>query len=247
MTIDSFRETLIAAGIEANTDKISTHHYEKPYSNSLYRFRDKGPFAMLEIGYGSGAGVKFWKSLFPEAFIYCFDRDAEGEEDRVKVLKVDQSDLQSLQLAMDHIAHPIDLIIDDGSHHPSHQILTFSCLFPALLSDNGLYAIEDIETSYWRNGLLYGYAMNYGLNDPWSAIEAFKVAADYLNRRFLCEEDQSLLQYRMMSIGLDPQAVEMVESVLFSRNCILLDKLDAPAIDMGPYQNSMASSRFLPS
>jgi hypothetical protein len=246
MTIDSFRETLIAAGMEANTDKISTHHYDRPYAKSLYRFRDKGPFAMLEIGYGSGAGVKFWKSLFPEAFIYCFDRDAEGEEDRVKVLKVDQSDLQGLQLAIEQIAHPIDLIIDDGSHHPSHQILTFACLFPALLSGNGLYAIEDIETSYWRNGSLYGYAMNYGLNDPWSVMEAFKVAADYVNRRFLCEEDQSLLQYRMMSIGLDPQAVEMVESILFSRNCIFLEKLDASSYDMHPYNNSFASSRFLP-
>lgn len=243
MSIDSFRAALIAAGMEANTDKISAHHYEKPYSTSLYRFRDKGPFAMLEIGYGSGAGVKFWKSLFPEAFIYCFDRDAEGEEDRVKVLKVDQSDLQGLQLAIEQMTHPIDLIIDDGSHHPSHQILTFSCLFPALLSDNGLYAIEDIETSYWRNGSLYGYAMNYGLNDPWSVMEAFKVAADYVNRRFLCEEDQSLLQYRMMSIGLDPQAVEMVESILFSRNCVILEKNDAAVQGLSPYQYSAESSR----
>lgn len=246
MTIDSFREKLVAAGIEANTDKISTHHYEWAYSKTLYRFRDKSPFAMLEIGYGSGAGVKFWKSLFPEAFIYCFDRDVEGDEDRVKILKVDQSDLQSMQLAVEQIDHPIDLIVDDGSHHPSHQILTFSFLFPALLRDNGLYAIEDIETSYWRNGSLYGYAMNYGLNDPWAAMEAFKVASDYLNRRFLCEEDKSFLQYRMMSIGLDPQAIEIVESILFSQNCILVEKNDEFAEGVSVYQNSIASSRFLP-
>lgn len=245
MSIDSFRETLISAGIEANTDKISTHHYERPYSKALYRFRDTGPFAMLEIGYGSGAGVRFWKSLFPEAFIYCFDRDVEGEEDRVKVLKVDQSDLQSLQLAMEHFEHPVDLIVDDGSHHPSHQILTFSCLFPALLRDKGLYAIEDIETSYWRNGSLYGYVMNYGLNDPWSVMEAFKGASDYLNRRFLCEEDKSLLQYRMMSIGLDPQAVEMAASILFSQNCILLEKDIEAAEEVDPYPSSSASSRFI--
>lgn len=243
MTVDSFRETLIAAGIQANTDKITVHHYEKPYSKSLYRLRDKGPFAMLEIGYGSGEGVKFWKSLFPEAFIYCFDRDVEGEEDRAKVMKVDQSDLQGLQLAIEHINHPIDLIVDDGSHHPSHQILTFSFLFSALLRNNGLYVIEDIETSYWRNGSLYGYTMNYGLNDPWSVIEGFKVASDYLNRRFLCEEDKSLLQYRMMSVGLDPQAVEMAESILFSQNCIILEKSDV-VVENVPYRYSAESSRF---
>ena len=199
---------------------------------------------MLEIGYGSGAGIEFWKAIFPEAFVYCFDRDTEGEGDRYKIVKVDQSDLNDLQRGVNLIDHPIDLIIDDGSHHPSHQLLTFSYLFKELLRGNGLYAIEDIETSYWRNGTLYGYRCNYGLNDPWSAVEAFKVASDYVNRRFLCEEDQSLLQYRMMSIGLDPLAVEEIESVLFTRNCIFAEKqlhFDEGNIQ---YPNAEASSRF---
>lgn len=200
---------------------------------------------MLEIGYGSGAGIEFWRKLFPDVFIYCFDRDVEGEEDGVKVIRADQSDLQSLQSAVENIGHPIDFIVDDGSHHPSHQILTFSSLFSSLLESGGLYVIEDIETSYWRNGMLYGYTMNYGLNDPWSTMEAFKVALDYLNRHFLCEEDKSLLQYRMMSVGLDPQAIDMAESILFSRNCILLEKQDDLVEDQQPYAHSPESSRFL--
>lgn len=244
MTIETFREAMVAAGTAAQTDKIFPHHYEKPYSKCLQRFRGNESFAMLEIGYGSGAGVNFWRTVFPGAFVYCFDRDSEGLEDRLQVIKVDQSNLDSLRQGVGQIKHPINLIIDDGSHHPSHQLMTFSYLFQELLRDSGVYAIEDIETSYWRNGSLYGYPMNYGLNDPWSTVEAFKLAADYVNRRFLCEEDKSLLQYRMMSIGLDPQAVEAIESVLFAQNCIMIDKNEASSQQDTPYGNSVASMRF---
>ncbi len=245
MTNESFRREIVAAGTAAQTDKVFPHHYDKPYSKCLQRFRGNNSFAMLEIGYGSGAGVNFWRAVFPGAFVYCFDRDFEGSEDRLKVIKVDQSDLDSLRQGVSQIEHPIDLIIDDGSHHPSHQLMTFSYLFQDLLRDNGVYSIEDIETSYWRSGSLYGYAMNYGLNDPWSVVEAFKLASDYVNRRFLCEEDKNLLQYRMMSIGLDPEAVELIESVLFSQNCILCDKGESSNQQDAPYENRMASMRFL--
>jgi hypothetical protein len=229
MTSASFCELMIAAGAAAQTDKVFTHHYERLYSRFLHRFRDKEEFAMLEIGYGTGAGIHFWQTVFPSAFVYCFDRDHEGVGERSRIIKVDQSNPSRLQNGVGLVEHPIDLIIDDGSHHPSHQLNSFSYLFSDLLRDDGVYAIEDIETSYWRNGSLYGYAMNYGLNDPWSAVEAFKVALDYVNRHFLCEEDKSLLQYRMMSVGLDPQAVELIEAIAFSQNCIFVNKADSAA------------------
>lgn len=245
MTFESFLEEMIAAGTAAQTDKISYHHYERTYSKCLLRFKDQSEFSMLEIGYGSGAGVSFWRTVFPNAFVYCFDRDYEGVDDRLKVIKVDQSELDSLHHGVEQIGHPIDLIIDDGSHHPSHQLLTFSYLFSDLLRDNGIYAIEDIETSYWRNGVLYGYVLNYGLNDPWSVIEAFKVASDYINKRFLCEEDKNLLQYRMMSVGLDPQAAELIETIQFSQNCIFAEKGDASCGNVIPYDNEASSRRFV--
>ena len=54
---------------------------------------------------------------------------------------------------------PFDVIIDDGSHVPSHQKLTFQTLWPHL-RPGGLYAVEDIETSFWaETKLLYGYKL----------------------------------------------------------------------------------------
>jgi demethylmacrocin O-methyltransferase len=43
-----------------------------------------------------------------------------------------------------------DIIIDDGSHVNKDVIKTFNFLFP-FLSENGLYFIEDIQTSYMPN------------------------------------------------------------------------------------------------
>lgn len=42
-----------------------------------------------------------------------------------------------------------DIIIDDGSHCNNHVIATFKILFP-LLKLGGIYAIEDLQTSYWK-------------------------------------------------------------------------------------------------
>jgi demethylmacrocin O-methyltransferase len=39
-------------------------------------------------------------------------------------------------------------VIDDGSHRPQDVIDSFGILFP-MLADDGLYVIEDIQTSYW--------------------------------------------------------------------------------------------------
>ncbi len=41
-----------------------------------------------------------------------------------------------------------DIIIDDGSHVPQHQIISLACLLRAL-NPGGLYIIEDLKTSYW--------------------------------------------------------------------------------------------------
>ena len=40
-----------------------------------------------------------------------------------------------------------DIIIDDGSHQSKHIIKSFNFLFP-YLNTNGIYVIEDLQTSY---------------------------------------------------------------------------------------------------
>ena len=42
-----------------------------------------------------------------------------------------------------------DIVIDDGSHLPRHQLVSFCALFP-FVRPGGLYIIEDIESSYYN-------------------------------------------------------------------------------------------------
>jgi len=214
-------------GDRCGTDKTLQHGYHRFYPAHLAPLSQLKDFGILEIGYGEGSSISLWRALYPQAFVYCFDRDVEDEGEGHRVIKADQSSPESLSLAIAKIEHEVHLIVDDGSHNPAHQLQTFSHLFSSLLAPHGVYIVEDIETSYWLDGELYGYATHYGLFNHWSAIEAFKLIVDYSNRSFLAPCDQSQLEYRLAMVGLDPQASALVSSVTFAQNFIVLSKADA--------------------
>lgn len=241
-----FLDTMRQAGLAAGTDKIHAHKYEQVYGRALAPYANADAFAMLEIGYGSGQGVSFWHTLFPHAFLYCLDAGhGDWEDEETCVLRVDQSRSHDLGRAMAMVRHPISLIVDDGSHHPSHQLLSFSTLFRDLLLPGGLYIIEDVETSYWRRGSLYGYDYSHGLGNRHSAIEAFKLLIDFVNRRFLDPDDRNWLIASLLDVGIDPEAAVLVQSVSFGRNAIQLVKRQAPPSpeDQNAYVYSHFTSR----
>lgn len=221
---ESPRASFKAIGDNAGTDKTIYHGYHRFYPPHLERLRQIENLGILEIGYGKGESLTLWLEYFPNAFVYCIDRDVESQGERHRVIKADQADPDSVDRACKLIQHPIHLIIDDGSHLPSHQTSSFSILFPSLLQANGIYIVEDVETSYWLAGELYGNQTRYGLFCPWSAIEAFKLIADYTNRQCLAACDLSLLEYRMALTGITTEAASSVASVAFSQNCIIMSK-----------------------
>lgn len=215
---------LVAAGRLARADKILHHAYHFAYGQTLAYLDDLEAPNILEIGYGNGEGIKFWRSVFPRAQLLCFDIDQQLEGEGFRVLKVDQSDADALERATRDLGLTFDLIIDDGSHNPHHQVLSFNHLFPRL-NDGGLYVAEDIETSYWRQGALYGYQCNFGLGDPWSFIEIFKVVADLVNARFISEEDRQYLSYRLLSLGFDASLADSIFSTQFFPNLVAVKKM----------------------
>lgn len=232
MGVQPFLEAMRQAGIASGADKILIHQYDQVYGRALADYANTGSFAMVEIGYGAGAGVDFWHTLFPHLYHYCFDLDhGDWSDEKTSILRVDQSKPEDLERALVTVCHPISLIVDDGSHHPDHQLLSFSTLFQSLLQPGGLYILEDVETSYWRRGRLYQNPFSYGLGNRHSAIEAFKILADYVNRRFLDPADQNWLVASLLDVGIDPATAAQVESVTFGRNAILLFKRLATAVD----------------
>ena len=137
------------------TDKWGTHRYTPHYEASLKHLRKKS-FTLLEIGIGGfkkegsgGASLRMWRDFFPNATIVGLDIIDKSyvADDRIKVYTGDQTDPELLGRIV--AEHPdIKVVIDDGSHVSEHILASFATLFP-LLPDDGIYAIEDTQTSYW--------------------------------------------------------------------------------------------------
>ena len=117
-----------------------------------------------------------WRTYFPKALIYGIDiYDKSGhDERRIKTFKGSQADSEFLEHLMSQTG-PFDIIIDDGSHMNEHILYTFKYLFPRL-TDNGLYVIEDLQTSYWRK-----FGGSNELNRPDTAMGFLKCLVDGLN------------------------------------------------------------------
>ncbi|KAJ9472535.1 8-demethyl-8-(2-methoxy-alpha-L-rhamnosyl)-tetracenomycin-C 3prime-O-methyltransferase [Diplonema papillatum] len=158
--------SLADIGRGIGSDKIVVHQYHVPYDLHFAQFRSKPAFDLLEVGLGClglkdvGLGVRLWGEYFTHARMDVVEYDgacarkfaADPKKrgwipERGAALHVgDQSDAAFLeQLAQ--FRGGWDVVIDDGSHEPAHQILTFRALFPHVRS-GGKYSIEDLQTSF---------------------------------------------------------------------------------------------------
>jgi hypothetical protein len=147
---------LRALAIFYGTDKWGGHRYADHYMNHFRHRRGKN-INLLEIGIGGnedpelgGASLRMWRTYFPHANIYGIDIVDKRlhEEQRIKTFLGSQEDTAFLERVADQIG-PMDIIIDDGSHINHDVLTTFKYLFPRLNS-NGIYVIEDVQTSYWK-------------------------------------------------------------------------------------------------
>jgi hypothetical protein len=119
-----------------------TEHYHK-----MFKSRRKDVKNVLEIGVAGGHSLRMWKEYFPNATIYGIDNNPACifNDERIRCFVADQYAESDLLTTMCIIGEPeLDLIVDDGSHEPAHQIFTAQVLLP-YLSMNGIYVIEDIE------------------------------------------------------------------------------------------------------
>ena len=123
--------------------------YTTYYERHLAPLRH-APITLLEIGIWKGASLRMWAEYFPNAKIVGIDSDASclGMQDgRTSVYVGDQSDRDFLRKVVESVGSPFDVIIDDGGHRMEQQITSVQELFPTM-ARGGLYAIEDLHTSY---------------------------------------------------------------------------------------------------
>jgi hypothetical protein len=124
------------------TDKCHDHDYT-PIYHLLYGHRRESVKRVFEMGIGNGQSLHAWEEYFPNATIIGADNNvALNSEGRIKTYWCDQSDEKYLKVLRDAIGI-CDLMVDDASHAPGHQILTANTLAGNLNTD-GYYFIEDV-------------------------------------------------------------------------------------------------------
>lgn len=186
------RNYLEELGFKYRPTKMA-HDYLRHYWSHLRDIRESVT-KVCEIGVQSDRSVRMWEEFFPNATIYGVDIDPSCksfESGRVKIRIGDQSDPRFLSELVGE-AGSFDVIIDDGSHVPAHQITTFNYLFPCL-SSHGVYVVEDTggcvgdedlsainalktlidNVYYWPKGLP---------GSQWSTLSSLPEGASWLDR-----------------------------------------------------------------
>lgn len=166
------------------TDKWNDHWYTQHYQHHFTPWRTRS-LRILEIGIGGydnplkgGDSLRMWKSFFPNSQIHGLDiiDKTAHQENRITVHVGSQVDFNFLQSIIDKHGQ-FDIIIDDGSHLNEHVRDTFNFLFLKGLAPNGIYAVEDTQTSYWEN---YGGDQT-DLQNPLTMMNFFKEMTDKVN------------------------------------------------------------------
>jgi hypothetical protein len=175
------------------SDKWGAHWYTQHYHYHFKALRNL-KLNVLEIGIGGyddtmqgGKSLLTWKAYFKKSKIFGIDLYDKSflNDNRITTFKGSQIDKPFLKEVCNSIGN-IDIIIDDGSHINSHIIESFLFLFPQL-NQNGIYVVEDLETSYHPE---YG-GDSKNLQNPNTAINFFKALADCLNHSERIDSDFS--------------------------------------------------------
>ncbi|MET9021343.1 class I SAM-dependent methyltransferase [Actinopolymorpha sp. NPDC004070] len=212
--VEAISDDLCKLARHYKTDKWGGHRYAQHYQRHLQHLKNER-FNLLEIGIGGysragqgGASLRMWKQFFPKAEIYGMDIQDKSfvDEDRITTFVGDQSDPDSLRAIAEKIGQ-LDVIIDDGSHRSPHVRTSFETLFP-LLVDGGIYAVEDIQSSYWPE-----WMGSEDLNAPNTSMALLKGLADGLNYEEFVTE------------GYEPTYTDLnVVAVHFYHNLVIIEK-----------------------
>jgi len=206
-------------GQKHGTDKVLHHRYDRFYDVFLSGMREK-EIVLLEIGAGLGESFTMWHEYFPFGKIFTMDISSERKEEWGEIFLGDQNSLSDLKRAKEKTGK-CDVIVDDGSHVPEHQIESFIYLFQEVLKPGGVYIIEDIECSFWNpQSEVYGYKVGnhnilnffsfspYEINSEFSGLKnkfgismiSYGQNCIILTKKTEEEEDFTKREYRFKSL-----------------------------------------------
>lgn len=162
-----------------NQGKVSDKwtSYLGKYESLFSPLRDKA-ISLFEIGIQNGGSLEIWSKYFLKAkvFVGCdIDKKCSNlvyKDSRINLV-IGDANQKKIQEDIFKKSRSFDIVIDDGSHRSSDIIKSFVNYFPHV-ADNGLYIVEDMHCSYWKD-------FEGGLFAPYSSMMFFKYLTDLVN------------------------------------------------------------------
>lgn len=199
--------------------------YFSIYDTYFHQFK-KNKINLLEIGVQNGGSLEVWNKYFKFAknIIGC-DRDLKCKnlKFKFKKIKVVVGDIskQDIRKKIISIAKDgFEIIVDDGSHKSADVISTFLFFYPHL-KPGGIYLIEDLHTSYWKN-------FGGGFLENRSSIQFLKLIIDVINFEswgmFFNRKKSLKLGYLKTQKNIPVKNFNDVESIHFYNSVCVIKK-----------------------
>lgn len=161
------------------TDKNSLHSYGPVYDRIFEPIRESAR-TVLEIGVLSGASLVALEEYFPNATIHGIDINLSRLKHGINHPRINFAKMDGT--APDTPARfnaKFDLIIEDASHLPDHQVKSLD-IFADFLNPGGIYIIEDIDGAFEKDlrQRLKSVADRHGLSMEWMDLRSIKKRYD---------------------------------------------------------------------
>lgn len=185
------KQNLIDLAIKHKSDKHNHHDYARYYQKHFEHLQDNS-IRLIELGVGGyeypdrgGSGLRMWSEFFTNGQIFgvdLYDKSGLKFNPNVTVLKGSQADEDFINSLIAQSGPP-DIIIDDASHLNGLTIKSFALLFPHL-KNGGIYVIEDLESSWWKDNGFDGEP-NYKNMDAKTSINFLRTLTNDVNKKHL--------------------------------------------------------------
>lgn len=212
-------------------DKWSS--YIGTYEEILSRYRDKS-ICLLEIGVQNGGSLEIWSEYFSNAelILGCdVNKDCENLTYRNPRVRVVVGDAKSEEVysRVINASQAYDVILDDGSH-TSRDIISCFAKYFSLLKDDGIYVVEDLHCSYWRE---FGGGLFY----PYSSINFFKRLVDIINFEHWGVPDRRADLLHTVAdeygVSFSEEALGHIDSIQFVNSMCIIKKGPNPHNKLG--------------
>lgn len=150
-------------------------HYFKIYDELFHKFRNKNPVIILEIGSRDGGSLLMWRDYFgPGAKVHSIEINPEAyifNDDRTRVFIGSQNNRTFLKEVVRAIGK-VDIVIDDASHTPADQLVSFDELYPTIMKQESVYLIEDVYWDFQKSAQFNHYCGHQTLQaSPWKRLK----------------------------------------------------------------------------